>query len=82
MILLNDITSFIDGFVSMFVSGFMQFFNILDNITFYGFSLLDLIFTSVIILILLPIIITIPENVSNRYVYHEKMKDKAKKGVK
>lgn len=38
---LVDITSFIDWFVNLMITGVTSCFNILDSVTFHGLSLLD-----------------------------------------
>lgn len=57
-----DITDFMAWFVSQVVSIFTKMFNILDNITFAGTSLLKVMLTISILSALLPVLLTIVNN--------------------
>lgn len=71
-----DITNFMTWFVEQVVSIFSKMFSILDSITFAGTSLLSVIITIIILGVLIPVILTISQNVSVVGQRSEKVKEK------
>ena len=59
-----DISNFINWFINQVINIFSWAFNLLDSITFNGTSLLKVIVTIIIIGVLIPVILTISQNVS------------------
>lgn len=49
MMFLTDVSSFMDFFINLLITGVTSCFNILDNITFYGITLLDFFLALLII---------------------------------
>lgn len=71
-----DISYFINWFIDQVINIFSWAFNLLDTITFNGTSLLKVIVTIIIIGVLIPVILTISQNVSVIGQRSEKIKEK------
>lgn len=71
-----DISNFINWFINQVINIFSWAFNLLDSITFNGTSLLKVIVTIIIIGVLIPVILTISQNVSVIGQRSEKIKEK------
>jgi len=71
-----DISNFINWFINQVINIFSWAFNLLDSITFNGTSLLKVIITIIIIGVLIPVILTISQNVSVIGQRSEKIKEK------
>lgn len=73
-----DISSFMSWFINQVISIFTKCFNILDNITFGGTSLLKVLVTIMILIPLLSVVLTLFYNASStgyRSGRSEKVKD-------
>lgn len=71
-----DISNFINWFINQVINIFSWAFNLLDSITFNGTSLLKVIVTIIIIGVLIPVILTISQNISVIGQRSEKIKEK------
>lgn len=58
-----DITNFMQWFINEILSMFTNIYNILNNITFMGTSLLKVILTITILSIILPILLTLNRDI-------------------
>lgn len=56
---MNDITNFVNWFISAMVDLFTFIFNTLDSISFLGITLLDYITTIFILSVALPLVVTL-----------------------
>lgn len=56
---MTDVTGDLSVIITMFVTGFIKSFQLLDSIGFFGISLLDFLITLFILGVIIPLILTL-----------------------